>query len=539
MVRRRSRPRARVSTCRHRKDRDSDRVGFDESLARADLDGSDGYRSNDVIIPITIDSSGIMSHRRTGSADHQVMDDEPISSDRANRTIAQSRDVDAALRAARRVDGGSGAMEATERDAMVELPRFPTAAPARRAASSRRFGRLEARALLERRRPPRRRRRAPRPSPAAPTSLRRARLRPAIPDPRHPARPGAHDQRRPDPPRARRGGRRRRTTRSSPSSTATGTILGVRVESGVSPQITGNTTKLVFAIDGAVSAGAHRRLLRQRPGAARPRGRSRTSARRRSPSARSSPTRTSPIPNSTLYGPGFVAPVGIKGHFPAGHHVHAAGRPVRDREHQPRQHHQRRSRGTAVQRPGRSTSRPGAQPGRARSRTVRSPASCPRRSRAGSRPCPAASRSTRTADGLAGRRHRRLLPGHDRATPPRRTRPSTRRCFYNPNKPDLSRGGRVHGVRRGRRQQGGRVPVQRPGQRCARRCPDFTCRSAGSTWSASRSTSSAATAWRGSSNLLTFGATLGPGNPNDGTNMPVDPTGDTLLPGQAVPTAGW
>ena len=32
-----------------------------------------------------------------------------------------------------------------------------------------------------------------------------------------------------------------------------GTILGVRVESGVSPQITGDTTNLVFAVDGAVS----------------------------------------------------------------------------------------------------------------------------------------------------------------------------------------------------------------------------------------------------------------------------------------------
>ena len=29
--------------------------------------------------------------------------------------------------------------------------------------------------------------------------------------------------------------------------------LGVRVESGVSPDITGNTTNLVFAVDGAVS----------------------------------------------------------------------------------------------------------------------------------------------------------------------------------------------------------------------------------------------------------------------------------------------
>ena len=36
-----------------------------------------------------------------------------------------------------------------------------------------------------------------------------------------------------------------------------GTILGVRVESGVSPQITDNTTNLVFAIDGAVSLARH------------------------------------------------------------------------------------------------------------------------------------------------------------------------------------------------------------------------------------------------------------------------------------------
>ncbi len=46
-----------------------------------------------------------------------------------------------------------------------------------------------------------------------------------------------------------------------------GTILGLRVESGVSPDITGNTTNLVFAVDGAVSL-AHRRLLCQRRSAA-------------------------------------------------------------------------------------------------------------------------------------------------------------------------------------------------------------------------------------------------------------------------------
>ena len=45
-----------------------------------------------------------------------------------------------------------------------------------------------------------------------------------------------------------------------------GTILGVRVESGVSPQITGDTTNLVFAVDGAVSlrAGAISATTRRR-----------------------------------------------------------------------------------------------------------------------------------------------------------------------------------------------------------------------------------------------------------------------------------
>ncbi len=42
----------------------------------------------------------------------------------------------------------------------------------------------------------------------------------------------------------------------------------------------------------------------------------------------------------------------------------------------------------------------------------------------------------------------------------------------------------------------------------------------------------------GLNHLLTFGATLGAGNPNDGTNITVDSTNDTLLPGEGVPY-GW
>ena len=42
----------------------------------------------------------------------------------------------------------------------------------------------------------------------------------------------------------------------------------------------------------------------------------------------------------------------------------------------------------------------------------------------------------------------------------------------------------------------------------------------------------------GTEHLLTFGGKLGAGNPNDGTDMPVDPRGTRCLPGQGVPY-GW
>jgi uncharacterized protein GlcG (DUF336 family) len=98
-----------------------------------------------------------------------------------------------------------------------------------------------------------------------------------------------------------------------------GTILGVRVESGVSPQITGNTTNLVFAIDGAVSlartgaffgnsgAPLTSRTVQQI---------SQTTITQRE--LDSNPDVPDPGGNSTIYGPGYVAPVGIKGHFPPG-----------------------------------------------------------------------------------------------------------------------------------------------------------------------------------------------------------------------------
>ncbi len=98
-----------------------------------------------------------------------------------------------------------------------------------------------------------------------------------------------------------------------------GTILGVRVESGVAPQITDNTTSLVFAIDGAVS------LARTGAYSANDHGPltsrtiqwiSQTTITQRE--VQSNPDVVDPNGNSTLAGPGFVAPVGVKGHFPPG-----------------------------------------------------------------------------------------------------------------------------------------------------------------------------------------------------------------------------
>ena len=98
-----------------------------------------------------------------------------------------------------------------------------------------------------------------------------------------------------------------------------GTILGVRVESGVSPQITDNTTNLVFAIDGAVSLAQTGAYFGndQAPLTSRTiQEISQTTITQRE--VQSNPNVPNPNGDSTTYGPGFVAPVGIKGHFPPG-----------------------------------------------------------------------------------------------------------------------------------------------------------------------------------------------------------------------------
>ncbi|QEL16956.1 heme-binding protein [Limnoglobus roseus] len=96
-----------------------------------------------------------------------------------------------------------------------------------------------------------------------------------------------------------------------------GRILGVRVESGVDPAITGNTEKLVFAIDGAYSlalTGAYFASFGTPLTSRTIQNISQSTMTQREVDA--DPNITDP--NSTDRGPGFVANVGINGHFPNG-----------------------------------------------------------------------------------------------------------------------------------------------------------------------------------------------------------------------------
>jgi len=96
-----------------------------------------------------------------------------------------------------------------------------------------------------------------------------------------------------------------------------GRILGVRVEGGVDPAITGNTEKEVFAIDGAVALARTGAFFgnNQAPLTSRTiQFISQSTVTQRE--VESDPSIADP--NSTLRGPGFVAPIGIGGHFPPG-----------------------------------------------------------------------------------------------------------------------------------------------------------------------------------------------------------------------------
>src|SRR5438552_5154051 len=96
-----------------------------------------------------------------------------------------------------------------------------------------------------------------------------------------------------------------------------GNILGVRVESGVSPTIQSNAALLTFAVDGAVAEARTAAFFASANAPLTPRTIqfiSQSTVTQREVEANPN----DPNPASTLRGPGYVAPVGLGGHFPPG-----------------------------------------------------------------------------------------------------------------------------------------------------------------------------------------------------------------------------
>lgn len=94
-----------------------------------------------------------------------------------------------------------------------------------------------------------------------------------------------------------------------------GTILGVRVESGVSPSVTGNVNVLDFSIDGAVALARTGAFFSSNADPLTSRTVQYISQSTITQREVNSYTFIS-NPSSTVGGPGFVAPIGIGGHFP-------------------------------------------------------------------------------------------------------------------------------------------------------------------------------------------------------------------------------
>ena len=96
-----------------------------------------------------------------------------------------------------------------------------------------------------------------------------------------------------------------------------GRVLGVRVEGGVAPEITGDNAALVFAIDGAIAKARTGAFFGNNAAPLTSRtiqNISESTITQRE--VESNPNITDP--NSTVRGPGFVANTGINAHFPSG-----------------------------------------------------------------------------------------------------------------------------------------------------------------------------------------------------------------------------
>ena len=436
-----------------------------------------------------------------------------------------------------------------------ELERTPTRGGTDVPARQRDEGRDDGIPLATRRQASRSRRSAPTGTPFAVVERLEGRDLPAsggMGPPRHPPA-GPETTGRGDPPRARGGGhrqRRRDHRRRRPQRA----VLGVRVEAGVAPAITGDTETLVFAIDGAVAKARTGAFFgnNQAPLTSRTIQfiSQSTMTQREVESTRTSPTRT-----RRCAGPASSPRSASKGHFPPGVlftpqvDLFAIEHTNRDSIISPGPD---RIRGTAddiaaarpvQRRPGRSCP-PGQDDPPRRSRTASSPACCPTAQSRGIATLPgrhpdlqerpawsAASASSSRADRL---RHRGEL--------------ASRRRLFDPTKPDRSleaefiafaaAGGQQGGGRRVQhaRRNGARpAVVPAPGVRPALRPHRPRRHHAGHLRRPRRG--------RGPENLVDFGRRLGLGDAEQRTCRTCRSTagGDTRSLGRRSPSprAGW
>jgi len=313
-----------------------------------------------------------------------------------------------------------------------------------------------------------------------------------------------------------------------------GTIVGVRVENGVSKQITDNTSNLVFAIDGAVSlarTGAYfgndsapltSRTIQEI---------SQTTITQRV--VESNPDVPNPNGDSTLYGPGYVAPVAIKGHFPPGvmftPQVDLFGIESTNRDSYV--NGTRFNVPTQYIPPGANLVAPesyGQITGILPTAQARGIATLP-----GGVPLFKKQPNGQFAEvGGIGV----FFPGTTGYATEENSKLNTP-LLYNPHKLDLSEAAEYMAfVAAGGSKQAG-VPFNGP-VNGAPALPDFTEPFARIDLAGITLDLFGGHGLEGPKNLLTFGGTLGAGTPTDGTDYPVDATGDTYLAGQGVPY-GW
>jgi uncharacterized protein GlcG (DUF336 family) len=312
-----------------------------------------------------------------------------------------------------------------------------------------------------------------------------------------------------------------------------GTILGVRVESGVSPQITGNTVNKVFAIDGAVSLARTGAFFGNDTAPLTSRtiqDISQTTVIQRE--VQSNPDVPSLNGSSTLYGPGFVAPVGIKGHFPPGImftpqvDLFAIENTNRDSLSN--------ATGTRFNVPAQDI------PAGATSELI-APESygqvtgiLPTAQSRGIATLPGGIPLFKNGVEVGGIGV--FFPGTTGFATEENSKLNTP-LLYNPRKLDLSEVAEYMAfVAAGGSKTAG-VPLSGP-VNGAPALPEFTLPFGRIDLAGITLDLFGGHGLEGLNNLLSFGRTLGTGNPADGVNVPVDSMGDTTLPGQAVPY-GW